>query len=252
VQLIAADWPAAGVLAGTTTRAGGVSEGVYASLNLGAQVGDDPAAVAENRRRLVAGLALAEEPRWLMQVHGAAVVRSDSATFLDGPPAADAVVCHDGEAVLGILTADCLPVLLADTGTPATAAMHCGWRSLAGGIVEATVASLQVGTDGLLAWLGPAISQPAFEVGDEVRDLFLAGLEGASTCFYQNARGRWQADLYALARLYLARAGVRQVYGGGRCTYDEPDRFYSYRRDGPCGRLATVIARRGEIPSASV
>jgi polyphenol oxidase len=243
VQLIAADWPAVGVLAGTSTRAGGVSAGAYASLNLGAHVGDEAAAVAENRRRLVAGLALVEEPRWLAQVHGVEVVRTDSPAFMAGPPAADAVICHDGDAVLGILTADCLPVLLCDTETPDIAAIHCGWRSLAGGIIEATVGLLEGGTGGVLAWLGPAISQPAFEVGDEVRDLFLAGIEGASGCFVQNARGRWQADLYALARLYLARAGIQRVYGGGLCTFDDPDRFYSYRRDGPCGRMATLIAR---------
>jgi YfiH family protein len=246
VQLIAADWPVAGVLAGTTTRAGGVSEGIYAALNLGAHVGDEPAAVAENRRRLVAGLALKEEPRWLQQVHGIEVVRTDSPSFLAGPPAADAVVCRGGAAVLGILTADCLPVLLCNTHTPDIAAIHCGWRSLAGGIIEATVGSLEGGTSGLMAWLGPAISQPAFEVGDEVRDLFLAGIEGAAGCFEQNARGRWQADLYALARLYLARAGIDRVYGGDLCTYDDPDRFYSYRRDGPCGRMATLITRRGK------
>jgi purine-nucleoside/S-methyl-5'-thioadenosine phosphorylase / adenosine deaminase len=246
VRLIEADWPAAadGVIAGTTTRSGGVSEGAYRSLNLGAHVGDSAAAVWENRRRLATGLQLPEQPRWLNQVHATRVVRAGSPAFADGPPDADAIVCHRGRAALGILTADCLPILLCDTGSRGIAALHCGWRSLAAGIVDAGVARLQVDPAGLLAWLGPAISRAAFEVGDEVRDRFLAGIEGAAACFEPNAHGRWQADLYALARLYLARAGVTRVYGGGLCTFGDPERFFSYRRDGQCGRMATVIFRR--------
>jgi YfiH family protein len=244
VQLIGADWPAPeGVIAGTTTRVGGVSGGPYASLNLGAHVGDEPSAVAENRRRLVSGLRLPAEPRWLNQVHGTRVVRAGSREFRSGPPTADAAVCHRGRATLGILTADCLPVLLCDTESPAIAAIHGGWRSLVAGIVEATVREMRVPADGLLAWFGPGISQAAFEVGDDVRDLFLAGIEGAADCFVPNRNGRWQADLYGLARLYLARAGVRRVYGGGLCTYADARWFFSYRRDGPCGRMASIICR---------
>ena len=248
MQLIAADWPApAGVIAGTTTRAGGVSGGRYASLNLGLHVGDDPGAVLENRRRLVAALGLPAEPRWLDQVHGAAVIDSDALDPVAAPPVADAAVSPSGKSVLGILTADCLPILLCDTNSPAIGALHCGWRSLAAGIVEASVRKLGVDPEGLLAWLGPAISQPAFEVGDDVRDLFLAGIEGAAACFVPNRNGRWQADLVALARLYLARAGVAQVYGGGWCTAGRADLFYSYRRDGPTGRIASVVGHREAV-----
>jgi YfiH family protein len=245
VQLIRADWPApAGVVAGTTTRAGGVSSAPYATLNLGAHVGDEPGAVRENRRRLAESLALPDTPRWLDQVHGSRVVDAASAEFADGPPAADAVVCHDGGAVLGILTADCLPILICDSNSPGIAAIHCGWRSLSAGIVDVAVSKLTRDPEGLLAWLGPAISQRAFEVGDEVRDLFLAGIENAAGSFEPNRRGRWQADLYALARLYLSRSGVRRVYGGGHCTFSDADRFFSFRRDGPCGRMASYIFRR--------
>lgn len=245
MRLIHADWPApAGVLACTMTRQGGVSTGPYAELNLGAHVGDDPAAVAENRTRLGNVLDLPATPRWLGQVHGTRVIRAGAALFDAGPPAADAVVCHRGKQVLAILTADCLPVLFCDRHSNAIGAAHCGWRGLAGGVIEATVRELEVPPDRLIAWLGPAISQDAFEVGDEVRDLFLAGIEGAAECFEPNTNGRWQADLYALARLYLARAGVVQVYGGTHCTYRNPDLFFSYRRDGQCGRMASVIFRK--------
>lgn len=246
MRLIEADWPAPdGVVAVTTTRAGGVSDGPYASLNLGDHVGDDAAAVATNRERLATQLHLPSEPRWLAQVHGTRVVRAGGSAFDAGPPVADAAVCLRGRHVLAVLTADCLPIVLCDTEGRGLAALHCGWRSLAGGIVDAAIRALGVPAASLLAWLGPAISQPAFEVGDDVRDAFLAGIEDAAHCFDANARGRWQADLYGLARLYLERAGVTGVYGGGLCTFGDEARFYSYRRDGQCGRMATLIFRRG-------
>ncbi len=246
MRVIEACWPApAAVSAGTTTRQGGVSTGPYATLNLGAHVGDDPDAVTANRQQLIRHLALEGEPRWLNQVHGANVVQADSAMFTAGPPAADAVVCRNGNAVLAILTADCLPVLLCDTESPGIAAIHCGWRGLAAGIIEATVEAMNVDTSGLMAWLGPAISQRAFEVGDEVRDLFLAGIEDAARCFEPNAKERWQADLYGLARLYLARTGISRIYGGAHCTFGDAGRFFSYRRDGQCGRMASFICRHG-------
>lgn len=243
MQLIAADWPAAadGIVAGTTTRIGGVSKGPYATLNLGAHVGDDPAAVAANRAQFVTHLGLRREPSWLNQVHGARVVTAGAADFSAGPPAADAVISPDGRAVLAILTADCLPVLLCDSRSRAIGAIHCGWRSLAAGIIDAAVELLDGDAAGVLAWLGPAISQAAFEVGDEVRDLFLAGIEDAAQCFEANVNERWQADLAGLARLYLARAGVSRVYGGDYCTFGDPTRFFSYRRDGQCGRTASYI-----------
>jgi len=245
VQLIEADWPAPeGVVALTTTRTGGASTGACESLNLGDHVGDEPRAVATNRARLSAFLHLPSEPRWLTQVHGTRVVRAGGNAFEAGPPEADAAVCLRGRHVLAVLTADCLPIVLCDTRGRGIAALHCGWRSLAGGLVDAAIRALGVPPGNLLAWLGPAISQPAFEVGDDVRDAFLAGVEGAADCFEANAAGRWQADLYGLARRYLGRAGVAGVHGGGLCTFGDEARFFSYRRDGRCGRMATLIFRR--------
>ncbi|MDH3747474.1 MAG: peptidoglycan editing factor PgeF [Gammaproteobacteria bacterium] len=245
LELIAAEWPATHVVACSTTRTGGVSDGVYASLNLGAHVGDRKEAVAENRRRLVACCDLPSEPLWLNQVHGSYVIYSGAPAFRETTPNADAIVSRDGRDVLGILTADCLPIMLCSTSRSEIAAMHCGWRSLSAGIVAETINSMASDPSELLAWLGPAISQPAFEVGDEVRDIFLAGIENAATCFEPNDNGRWQADLYGLASLYLAAAGVERAYGGGHCTYTDEERFFSHRRDGQCGRLATLIWSRG-------
>jgi len=240
MQWIRAEWPApAGIVAGTTTRDGGVSGGAYASMNLGAHVDDDPACVVENRRRFVAGCGLEAEPDWLTQVHGTAVRRAGDTVPLE----ADAAVAREPGATVAVLTADCLPILLCAQDGEEIAAIHAGWRGLAAGIVDATLASMQTPPGRLLAWFGPAISQPAFEVGDEVRAAFLAGDSGAEACFLPNERGRWQADLYALARRHLEAAGVRAVHGGGLCTVGDTERFFSYRRDGQCGRMATFIHR---------
>lgn len=241
VGLIRAEWPApAGIIAGTTTRAGGVSNGVYASMNLGDHVGDDPADVAENRRRFVAHCGLAEEPGWLTQVHGTAVQEVGGAAL----PEADAAIARGPGAAVAVLTADCLPILLCADSGDEIAAIHAGWRGLAAGIVATTLSRLHTRPERLLAWLGPAISQPAFEVGVEVCAAFVAGDAGAKACFQPNQRGRWQADLYALARRRLEAAGVGAIYGGGLCTFGDSERFFSYRRDGQCGRMATFIHRR--------
>lgn len=246
-EWLPADWAAPGrVVAGTTMRGGGVSRGACASLNLAAHVGDDPRLVAENRRRFREALALPAEPVWLSQVHGTAVlaVAEDLAQSAAGlPPVADAAVTRLPDTVLAVLTADCLPVVLASDASPAVGVAHAGWRGLQAGVLEATVAALNEDPASLTAWLGPAISQPAFEVGSEVREAFLARAPEAAECLVANARGRWQADLYGLARLALARAGVTQVHGGGRCTHAEPAAFFSYRRDGECGRMATFVYR---------
>lgn len=233
-----ADWPAPdSIVAGTTTRSGGVSEGVFESLNLGDHVGDDPQRVAENRRRFVAACGLGTEPGWLTQVHGTAVrMAGDTA-----PIEADAAIARDPGATVAVLTADCLPILLCADHGDEIVAIHAGWRGLAAGIVAATIARVKTPPGHLLAWLGPAISQPAFEVGDEVRAAFAADDPGARACFLRNERGRWQADLFALARRHLEAAGVGTVYGGGLCTFGDRERFFSYRRDGQCGRMATFI-----------
>ena len=241
MQWIRAEWPAPdGIVAGATTRTGGVSDGVFASMNLGAHVGDDPARVAENRRRFVAGCGLPAEPDWLTQVHGTAVRVEGAAA----PVEADAAVASTPGATVAILTADCLPILLCADSGDEIAAVHAGWRGLAAGIVGATVSTMRTPPARLLAWLGPAISQPAFEVGVEVVEAFVAQDAGARTCFLPNARGRWQADLYALARRRLAAAGVGAVHGGGLCTVGDSTRFFSYRRDGQCGRMAAFVHRQ--------
>ncbi len=235
------DWPAPDrVAALVTTRAGGVSQGAYASLNLATHVGDDAAAVVENRHRL--GEQLPAEPAWLNQVHGCGVLRAEEAGRAGE---ADAVYTRRANTVCAVLTADCLPVLLCDDGGSVVAAAHAGWRGLAGGVVEAAVGAMNVTPARLLAWLGPAIGPLAFEVGSEVRAAFLAHDAVATAAFTAGQNGKWLADLYALARLRLAKLGVTRVFGGGECTYSDVQRWYSYRRDGATGRMATLIWLRG-------
>lgn len=241
LEWLAADWSAPpGIVAGTTLRSGGVSRDAWRSLNLAAHVGDDPGAVRENRRRFVVACRLPCEPLWLEQVHGTGIATRESASA--GP--ADGLVAAEPGVVCAVLTADCLPVVLASSDGSRVGVAHAGWRGLAAGLLEAAVAALAVPAPHLLAWLGPAISQRAFEVGDEVRSAFVREDAAAAACFEPNERGRWQADLYGLARRRLDRLGVAGVYGGGRCTFGEPDAFFSYRRDGRCGRMATFIYRK--------
>ncbi|WP_153161436.1 peptidoglycan editing factor PgeF [Zoogloea sp. 1C4] len=235
---IVPDWPApAGVRALSTTRAGGVSVAPYDSLNLGTHVGDDPANVAANRaqvRRIVPS-----EPAWLNQVHGTAVV---DAAAVDGVPDADASVSRTPGAVCVVMTADCLPVLLCDRAGSVVGAAHAGWRGLHGGVIEATVAAMQVAPADVIAWLGPAIGPTAFEVGDEVRAAFVATDAIADAAFKPAGQpGKWLADIYLLARQRLAALGVTAVYGGDCCTVSESRRFFSYRRDGVTGRMASLV-----------
>ena len=181
-------------------------------------------------------LALPSEPLWLepgARRRGRAAHRSRR-----DPHAADAAVAFEPGQVCAVLTADCLPVVLADRAATRVAVAHAGWRGLAAGVLESAIAALGVPASQLVAWLGPAISQPAFEVGAEVRAAFLANSPGYDAAFTENARGRYQADLYALARLALEQSGVGSVYGGGWCTFGEPERFFSYRRDG--GRTGRI------------
>lgn len=237
---IAADWPApANVLAGTSLRTGGISDGPYASLNLGDHVNDQLRCVTENRQRLRRECGLPADPQWLRQVHGS------TAVALPNPlakPTADAAVTSAAGVVCAVLTADCLPVLFTSKDGSRVAAAHAGWRGLLDGVLEATVAEMG-SQSGILAWLGPAISQAAFEVGAEVRDAFMASDAESAQFFEPNERGRWQADLYGLARGRLAGCGVTEVYGGDRCTYTEAGAFFSYRRDGECGRMASFVYR---------
>lgn len=238
--MIYPDWPApANVRAVASTRVGGCSEGPYAWLNLGGHVGDAPRSVAANRRQLVASAALPADPAWLDQVHGKRVAE------LTGAPvtgSADAAITGAAGVVCVVLTADCLPVLLCDRAGTRVAAVHAGWRGLAAGILGEAVAAFARGgvpAQELLVWLGPGIGQAAYEVGDEVRQAF--GGEDAAVAFAASSNGRWQCDLYGLARRDLRALGVSAVAGGNFCTHTESDRFFSYRRDGQCGRQATLI-----------
>lgn len=247
-SLIVPDWPApAQVRAASTLRTGGASQGAYASLNLSTTVGDDAEAVTCNRERLTDMLGLPGEPRWLNQVHGTTVLDLDGELPVSRrspsgpPPAADgAVTALTGQPCV-IQTADCLPVLLCDASGTRVGAAHAGWRGLAGGVLESAVLGMSVGPDRLLAWIGPGIGPRAYEVGTEVKESFVAIDPAAARCFAVNARGRWQADLYGLARQRLEAAGVKAIYGGGWCTHSEAERFFSHRREAPCGRMATLI-----------
>jgi purine-nucleoside/S-methyl-5'-thioadenosine phosphorylase / adenosine deaminase len=243
-DFIVPDWPApAGIHAAFTLRTGGVSAPPFDAFNIAAHVGDDPRAVAENRRRLRGRLELPAEPAWLEQVHGHRVVDLDRETSPDSLGPADGAVTRTRGRVCAIQVADCIPVLFAAADGAAIGAAHAGWRGLAGGVLEETVRAMQTRTAALLAWLGPAIGQAHFEVGEEVRAAFLAADAGAAAAFRPNARGRWQCDLYALARRRLAALGVSSLHGGDWCAFADPVRFFSYRRDGRCGRMAALIWR---------
>ena len=239
---IVPSWPApSNVKAFVTTRAGGVSSGPYATLNIGFSTADERRAVETNRARL--GALLPAEPRWLSQVHGARVVRAET---IAGRLEADAAVTSEPHTVCAVLVADCLPVLLADRAGTVVGAAHAGWRGLAAGVLDNTVSEMtRRGTapNDLLAFLGPAIGPHAFEVGDDVYEAFTRKDSGSAAAFERTGQGKWHADLFALARRALARCGLSEVHGGGLCTYSDAQRFYSYRRDKVTGRMAAVIWR---------
>lgn len=233
------DWPApVAVRAVTTTRHGGASLPPYDSLNLGDHVGDQAEAVRENRRRLREMRQLPGEPVWLKQVHGVAVV---DAAAVHGVPEADASFTSHPNIVCAVMTADCLPLLFCNRQGTVVAAAHAGWRGLLDGVIEATVLRMGVAARDLLVWLGPAIGPGAFEVGDEVRDAFIAHHAAAAEAFLPSANGRWLADLYQLARQRLNKLGIDAIHGGHWCTCSDSARFYSYRRDGVTGRMASLI-----------
>jgi len=238
---IVPDWPApARVHCLITTRVGGVSTGPCASMNLGTRVGDDPVAVARNRDLLRA--LLPGEPFWLRQVHGTRVVEAHGCEEVE----ADASFTTAPGCVCVVMVADCLPVLFCDRAGSVVAAAHAGWRGLSAGVLENTAAALPCPPTELIAYLGPAIGPDAFEVGQDVLAAFLAVDARASEAFLAKAPGpqgerKWLADLYALARQRLGRAGVGAVYGGGFCTYRDGARFFSHRRDSRGGRQAALI-----------
>lgn len=243
--MITADWPAPANIVGLTTQrdAPGVSLPPFDRFNLGIRCGDDIAHAAENRRLLRGMLALPSAPCWLQQVHGTAVARFAAAGAGGDAiePVADAAITATPGCVLAILTADCLPVLFCATDGSEVAAAHAGWRGLAAGVLENTVSAMRSAPTELLAWLGPAAGPVAYEVGDEVREAFLASDARAAIAFVESRPGHWRMDMYALARQRLAGAGVHRVFGGGLCTITDRQRFYSHRRDQRTGRMASLV-----------
>lgn len=244
--LFPVDWPLPqGVGAAITLRTGGVSVGPWQSFNLGDHVGDNPRSVAINRERLRQTLELPRAPQWLRQVHGVDVICSG---VQPGAPEADGCYSRESGMACGILTADCLPVLFCDRAATVVAAAHAGWRGLAAGVLHNTVRAMAVAPQNILAFLGPAISQPHFEVGPEVLAQFVTSSWGCrdtdavTNCFTAAANSdRLHGNLVQLARVHLASLGVRQVYGGDLCSYANAQHFYSYRRDGVTGRTASLI-----------
>lgn len=244
-HLIVPDWPAPSQIhALQTTRLGGVSLPPYDSFNLGSHVGDQALSVTANRQRLSAFVP--SEPIWLEQVHGTQVVLAEQAGSL---PRADACISRSSNAVCAVMTADCLPVLLCDDAGTVVGATHAGWRGLLAGVIEATVQAMQVEPQSLMAWLGPAIGPQAFEVGETVRTAFIQDDPNASADFVpvlkdsesQETEEKFFANLDGLARRRLNKLGIQRIHGGHFCTYSDPERFYSYRRDGVTGRMATLI-----------
>lgn len=243
-DLLKPDWPVpAKVRALSTTRAGGVSQPPWGTLNLGDHVGDNPDHVRTNRQRLADASGLHPDGiGWLKQVHGTDVVELTPATVAK-VPTADASFTRHPDIACAILTADCLPVIVADERGTVVGAAHAGWRSLCGGVLENLVTAMAVEPNTLQAWLGPAIGPDHFEVGPEVRDAFLAADPAAASAFHTSGArpGHFMADIYALATQRLNRLGITSVSGGGLCTVSDNDHFFSYRRDGHTGRMATLV-----------
>ncbi len=233
------DWPApANIHAATTLRTGGVSQGSYSSLNPAAHVSDDSESVRQNRRIIREMLDLPSDPVWLNQIHSNRAVKAIKTASLQQ---ADASYTNEPDVVCAVMTADCLPLLVCSTDGTQIAAIHAGWRGLLAGVISNTLVAMQ--QQDLLVWLGPAIGPDCFEVGVEVRDVFLEKSAGFNNAFKEQSNDKWLADIYQLARVELAALGITKVYGGKNCTVTEHERFYSYRRDTQTGRMATLIWR---------
>lgn len=238
-KVIIPQWPLPeGVAACSSTRIGGVSEGDWHSLNLGAHCGDNPEHVEENRRRMFTAGRLPSKPVWLEQVHGTQVLKLTGEPYVS--KRADASWSNTPGTVCAVMTADCLPVLFCNRAGTEVGAAHAGWRGLCAGVLEETVACFNDKPENILAWLGPAIGPKAFEVGPEVREAFMHADPQAASAFTPVGE-KYMADIYQLARQRLAALGVTQIYGGDRCTFTERDEFFSYRRDKTTGRMASFI-----------
>jgi polyphenol oxidase len=233
------DWSApVNIHAATTLRTGGVSQGLYASLNPANHVGDNPKLISQNRQIIKTLLNLPSEPVWLNQTHSNLAVK---AITMDTPHQADASYTDQSGVVCAVMTADCLPLLVCAVDGNEIAAIHAGWRGLLNGVIDNTIAAMQ--NKDLLVWLGPAIGPERFEVGDEVRAAYVAKSTEYASAFKQKNQDKWLADIYQLARINLAFLGITKVFGGGFCTVTDEKRFYSYRRDQVTGRMATLIWR---------
>lgn len=250
-----ADWPAPrGIHALVTTRIGGVSKSPYETFNLAQHVGDDASLVQQNRQRLQSILEAyssksIEEPVWISQVHGTEVLNLDlisNSAAKQNNVEADAVYSSVAAQPCLVQTADCLPVLFCDDSGQEIAAAHAGWRGLAAGILEDTLARFSASPSKILAWMGPAIGPERFEVGIDVYESFVAANQSYAAAFQPvsgSEQQKWLADLYKLARWQLEKLGITRIYGGDFCTYQQSELFYSYRRDGATGRMASVIWR---------
>ncbi|WP_145534720.1 purine nucleoside phosphorylase YfiH [Yersinia alsatica] len=238
-KLILPDWPApASVKACSTTRHGGISEFPYDSLNLGTHVGDIAATVITNRQRLVEQGQLPQMPVWLEQVHGTRVLHLDGSAISDVQ--ADAVYSRVVGQVCAVMTADCLPVLFCSLAGDEVAAAHAGWRGLCAGVLEQTMAQFNAAPSSIIAWLGPAIGPQQFEVGEEVKQAFI-DIDTQAAAAFIPAGTQYLADIYLLARQRLQAAGIHAIYGGDHCTVSEKQQFFSYRRDGITGRMASLV-----------
>ena len=234
---ITPDWPVPDhIHAATTLRTGGVSQAEFSSLNLADHVNDKLQHVLENRQCIKNMLALPADPVWLQQTHSVQVACAELVTL---NPEADASYTAKNNIVCTVLTADCLPILLCDQQGTMVAAIHGGWRGLLNGIIENTLSKMPA--SGLMAWLGPAIGAQCFEVGDDVRSAFINKSTQFTNAFKNHVNGKYLADIYQIARIILCDAGVQQIYGGEYCTVSDKERFFSYRRDGQTGRMATMI-----------
>ncbi len=236
-NLIFPSWPAPrSIHAIQTTRNGGVSDGPYASLNLAGHVGDATKSIRMNREMLRSFLP--SDPVWLKQTHSSICINAFEAGI---NVEADASFTNSMNVVCVVMTADCLPVLLCSRLGNEVAAIHAGWKGLLNGVIESTINQMQTNPSNLLAWLGPAIGPQSFEVGNDVRDAYIELDSGAKAAFVEFSENKWLADLYKLATIRLRAKGISQIYGGEYCTFKDKEHFFSYRREGNTGRMASLI-----------
>lgn len=237
--VITPNWPApANIRSLSTTRIGGFSLAPYDQFNLGDHVGDDPFSVSKNRQQLINSTNLPQSPYWLRQTHSIQAINTQD---WHADIEADSCFSTTTDHICAVMTADCLPILLCDVDGNHVAAIHAGWRGLLAGVIENTIEKMTCPANQLLAWLGPAIGPTAFEVGAEIRDAFIAANAVDTTAFTSADNELWLADLYLLAGHRLQKSGITAIYGGDFCTFNDHHRFFSYRRDGVTGRMATMI-----------